>query len=227
MPSQQAISTQCGPIECVIFDCDGTLVDSEVLTQQALVNVFAKYDVELSLEDCMNRFQGGKMTDILRKTCSQSGVSIRIDELEPQFRDECTRLFEKHLDPIPGVPQLLDKLKNAGIEVCVASNGPTSKMEHTLKLTGLYDHFHGKLFSAFDTNAWKPAPDLLLFSALNMAVPVRNCLFIDDTVLGVESGINANMNTIYFRTMPGKAEVHHPLVTTCSSMEEVEAAIFP
>ncbi len=58
-------------IRCVIFDCDGTLVDSEKLCNQALVNIFARFGVTLSLDDCLRHFQGGKMADILADTCER------------------------------------------------------------------------------------------------------------------------------------------------------------
>lgn len=213
------------PVSCIIFDCDGTLIDSEMLSHQAMVQVFAELGVTLDIQECIDHFEGGKLADILQETCERYQVNVSIDELEPRYRNACHTLFESHLQPIPGVPQLLRYLKSQQIDMCVASNGPISKMMHTLQLTGLLQFFQGKLFSAFDTNSWKPAPDLIHYAALNMAYPVEHCLFIDDTNRGIQAGINAGMRTIHFNPNPASPTTSHPLVKRVHSMGELEALI--
>ncbi|MDD1795766.1 6-phosphogluconate phosphatase [Enterovibrio sp. ZSDZ42] len=210
------------PLSCVIFDCDGTLVDSEILSQKAMVDVFAHYGIVLDLQECLDNFQGGKLADILLQTCERHGLSISLDELEPLYREKCEMLFKTHLQPIDGVPELLSMLENAGVDMCVASNGPIEKMKMSLEMTGLLPHFAGRLFSAFDANSWKPAPDLLHYSAMNMAAPTDQCLFVDDTIIGVQAGVNAGMRTIYLNS--GKrVQIDHPLVTCVRSIKELHA----
>ncbi|KXF82371.1 6-phosphogluconate phosphatase [Enterovibrio coralii] len=212
------------PLSCVIFDCDGTLVDSEVLCQMAMVEVFSHYGVTLDLQECLDHFQGGKLADILMQTCERYGLTISLDDLEPLYRDKCAALFDRDLKPVDGVPDVINMLENIGVDICVASNGPVSKMEMTLQMTGLMPHFRGKLFSAFDANSWKPAPDLLHYSAMNMAAPIQECLFVDDTLLGVEAGINAGIRTVYFNTA-NKQAVDHPLVRSVHSMGELSSLL--
>jgi HAD superfamily hydrolase (TIGR01509 family) len=213
-------------ISCIIFDCDGTLVDSETLCCQGLVNVFDKFGATLSLEECKSRFCGGKIADILQSACKMAGVVISIDILEPLYREEVNKLFKAHLKPMPGVDELLHYLDDKHIEICVASNGPVSKIEYALQLTGLLPQFKGKTFSAFDTNSWKPEPDLLRFAAMNMGVLVNECLFVDDTAIGVQAGINAGMRTLYFQQNPDAEDITHPLVTRISTLKEVCNAIY-
>ncbi|MEZ8141946.1 phosphatase [Enterovibrio norvegicus FF-33] len=210
------------PLSCVIFDCDGTLVDSEVLSQMAMVDVFAHYDIVLDLQECLDNFQGGKLADILLQTCERYGLLISLDELEPLYRKKCESLFKTHLTPINGVPDLLNMLEEAGVDMCVASNGPVEKMELSLGMTGLLSHFTGRLFSAFDANSWKPAPDLLHYAAMNMAAPTDQCLFVDDTILGVQAGVNAGMRTVYLNEGK-KMQIDHPLVTCVSSIKELKS----
>lgn len=212
------------PISCVIFDCDGTLVDSEILSHQAIVEIFAQYGVTLDLQECLDNFQGGKLADVLIQTCERYGLSISIDELERLYRKKCKALFSDHLTPIDGVPELLDTLKKVGIDMCVASNGPVSKMALSLETTGLLHHFRDHLYSGFDANSWKPAPDLLHYAAMNMAALTKECLFVDDTVLGVQAGINAGMRTIYFNPHR-KVPIDNPLVISVSSMKELKSLI--
>ncbi|RXJ71893.1 phosphatase [Veronia nyctiphanis] len=207
-------------ISCIIFDCEGTLVDSETLSQQALVNTFACYGVTLTLDECLDHFQGGRQTDILLKTCERHQITLPLHELEPLYRKECDALFGEKLSPIEGVPELLDHLYQIGLDICVASNGPIAKLYSSLESTDLLPYFEGRLFSAYDTNNWKPAPDVLRYAAMNMATPKEQCLFVDDTVQGVQAGINAGMRTIHFNSR-GKDTLEHPLVKTVAGMKEV------
>ncbi|WP_045477959.1 HAD-IA family hydrolase [Vibrio owensii] len=183
-------------IKCVIFDCDGTLVDSERLCCQALVNVFGQYGAEMSFSECVEHFRGGKLADILRDTKELMNLNVPIDVLEPQYRDELQKLFVRHLKPMDGAKRLIHFLDSHNIEYCVASNGPKDKIEYSLELTGLLDAFKGKVFSAFDANSWKPEPDLIMYSAMNMGFLPSDCLYIDDTPKGVEAGLNAGIKTV-------------------------------
>ncbi|MCW8334880.1 HAD-IA family hydrolase [Vibrio paucivorans] len=183
------------PIKCVIFDCDGTLVDSEILCCQALVNIFNRLGVRYSLSEATNRFEGGKLADILASASQDAGVSIPLDTLEPLYREEVTRLFELDLKPMLGARDLLEFLMANRIDFCVASNGPRSKIIHSLKLTHLEQYFTGNIFSAFDTNSWKPEPDLIRYSAMNMGYTLFECVYVDDTLKGVEAGIRAGVKT--------------------------------
>ncbi|WP_299017496.1 6-phosphogluconate phosphatase [uncultured Photobacterium sp.] len=208
-------------IRCIIFDCDGTLVDNETVCNQALVNVFNRFGASLKLEECLKYFQGGKLADILVQTRERTGIKVPIDVLEPQYREECRKLFEQGLYPIPGVPELLKSLSDKGCEMCIASNAPINKIEQTLSLTGLLPYFEGKLFSGFEANSWKPEPDILHFAAMNMGVKLQECVFVDDTVKGVEAGINAEMRTFHFAARPSSTTINHPCVTTITAMPEL------
>ncbi|NVC94552.1 HAD family hydrolase [Vibrio natriegens] len=184
-------------VKCVIFDCDGTLVDSERLCCQALVHVFNQHGAELTIDECVSHFKGGKLADILRDTKALMDINVPIDVLEPEYRQELQKLFVRHLQPMDGAKQLLSFFDSHNIEYCVASNGPKDKIEYALELTGLLDAFKGKVFSAFDANSWKPEPDLLMYSAMNMGFLPSDCLYIDDTPKGVEAGINAGIKTVH------------------------------
>lgn len=183
-------------IKCVIFDCDGTLVDSERLCCQALVNVFNQYGAKLTMEECVSHFKGGKLADILIETKKLKQVNVSVDVLEPEYRQELQKLFVRHLQPMDGTKSLLKFFDSHNIEYCVVSNGPKDKIEYVLELTGLLDLFTGKIFSAFDANSWKPEPDLIMYCAMNMGFLPSECLYIDDTPKGVEAGLNAGIKTV-------------------------------
>ncbi|MEF1310922.1 HAD-IA family hydrolase [Vibrio mytili] len=183
-------------VKCVIFDCDGTLVDTERLCCQALVKVFNQYGFSLTFEECIAHFRGGKLADILLDIREFLNVSIPIDVLEPIYREEVQTLFSQHLNPMDGAKTLIQFLDSNDIQYCVVSNGPKDKMEYVLKQAGLLDVFEGKIFSAFDANSWKPEPDLLMYSAMNMGFLPSECLYIDDTPKGIEAGLSAGIKTV-------------------------------
>ncbi|MCK6263886.1 HAD-IA family hydrolase [Vibrio sp. ZSDE26] len=182
-------------IKCVIFDCDGTLIDSERLCCQALVNVFARFNIEFPLQDALTHFEGGKLADILLAACEHVGVQISLDVLEPLYRTELKVLFERDLKSMNGSVELLNYLDNQGIEYCVVSNGPLDKIKYSLELTELASYFNGKMFSAFDANSWKPDPDLICYAAMNMGYSLSECIYVDDTVKGIEAGLSAGVKT--------------------------------
>lgn len=190
--------------KCVIFDCDGTLIDSEKLCCQALVNVFSEFGAELNLNDCYAHFQGGKLADILMDTQTRLGLSVSIDTLEPLYRAELEALFQRHLKPMDGAVELIEFLKNQDIEFCIASNAPKSRVESSLAMTGMLDDFKGKVFSAFDANSWKPEPDLIMYTAMNMGLLPNECIYVDDTLKGIEAGVRAGIQS--FRLRPNLDE---------------------
>lgn len=186
-------------IRCVIFDCDGVLIDSEKLCCKALVNVFSQYSDSVNFEQCMAHFKGGKVADILTHTKKQLGIEVPLDDIEPLYREQVKILFREELHPTQGIHELLGSFSERGVEFCAISNSPKEKIINSLELTGLFSLFKGKIFSAFDANSWKPDPDLLLYAAMSMGYAPHECLYIDDTVKGVETGINAGIKTIHFK----------------------------
>lgn len=186
-------------VKCVIFDCDGTLVDSERLCCQALANVFAEFGHVFPSEHYMAYFQGGKLADILSSTQEQLGLNISLDVLEPLYRKQTEILFKENLKPIPGVQKLLTFLNKQNIEYCVASNAPQEKIRMSLQLTHLLPQFEGKIYSAFDANSWKPEPDLIHLTMMNMGFASNECLYIDDTLKGLEAGVRAGVESYFLK----------------------------
>lgn len=209
--------------QCVIFDCDGTLVDSERLCCQALCETFLRFNANLSMEEAVSHFEGGKLADILAATKHRLGVNVSIDRLEPVYREILDDLFEKQLQPMDGVFEALEFLTQSGIEYCVASNGPSDKIKKCLELTGLLPFFKGKIFSAFDTNSWKPEPDLIFYSAMNMGFRLQECVYVDDTPKGLEAGVRAGVKTVHLSGLNNKS--HSLDLVKIQSLRELETVI--
>ncbi|WCE32585.1 HAD-IA family hydrolase [Vibrio sp. SCSIO 43137] len=217
---------QLSNIQCVIFDCDGVLIDSEPLCCRALLNVFVCFKPNLTYSEIEKHFRGGKIADILTETRDRLGLNISLDELEPLYRKQTQVLFQALLQPMPGINQVLDQLDSNGVQYCVVSNSPKSKIEYYLRLTGLYEKFQGKLFSAFDANSWKPDPDLLLYAAMNMGFSTAECLYVDDSDKGIEAGLNAGIATIHFKSTLNRRSDFYPETLSISKAEQLPAILF-
>ena len=207
-------------IEAVFFDCDGTLVDSEVICSRAYVHMFKEFGITLDLEEVFKRFKGMKLYEIIAVIGEENGVKLENAALEPVFRAEVARLFDSELEIIPGAKALLDAVT---VPICVVSNGPVSKMQHSLGKTGLLHHFPDLLFSGYDIQSWKPEPAIMFHAAKALGVNTQRCILVDDSVAGVQSGIAAGMEVFYFCADPHNKPVEHPQVTTFTELSQLPA----
>ena len=197
-------------VEAVFFDCDGTLVDSEVICSRAYVHMFKTFGITLDLEEIFKRFKGVKLYEIIDIINDEHGTQLEKAELEPVYRAEVARLFDTELEVIAGANALLDAVS---VPMCVVSNGPVSKMQH----------FPDKLFSGYDIQRWKPDPALMHHAAKAMNVDVEKCILVDDSSAGAQSGIDAGMEVFYFCADPHNKPIVHPKVTTFTDLAELPA----
>lgn len=176
-------------IDAVLFDCDGTLVDSETLAMEVYAAFAEAEGVPMSAEQAHTLFAGEKMANTMAKMSQWIGRPLG-PEFEIEVRARMARLFEQRLEPIDGAVELL-----AGLDMpfCVVSNGPRSKMEITLSVTGLDAHLQGRVFSAYEVGVWKPEPGLFLHAAQALGVTPERCAVVEDTRLGLDAGIAAGM----------------------------------
>ncbi|CAI1161959.1 Phosphorylated carbohydrates phosphatase TM_1254 [Serratia fonticola] len=207
-------------VECVLFDCDGTLVDSEVLCSKAYVHMFAHYGIELALEEVFKKYKGIKLYEIIERVNTEQGVNLPASDLEPIFRQEVARLFDAELQPIAGARELLAQMT---APMCTVSNGPVSKMQHSLGLTDMLFYFDDRLFSGYDIQRWKPDPAIVFHAAQQMQVPVERCILVDDSVAGAQAGIAAGIPVFYFCADPHNQPIDHPLVTTFEDLAQLPA----
>ncbi|WP_174869554.1 6-phosphogluconate phosphatase [Pectobacterium polaris] len=205
-------------IECVFFDCDGTLVDSEVLCCQAYVNIFIPYGVNLSLEEVIKTYKGVKLYEIIARISQQHGLTVSVDDAERHFRQEVKRLFDEFLQPIEGARELVQSIT---VPMAVVSNGPVSKMQHSLGLTHMLDLFGDHLYSGYDLKKWKPDPAVLYHAAEQLQLPIEHCILVEDSAAGVQAGIAAGIPVFYYCADPHNQPIHHPLVTMFDDMREL------
>ena len=174
-------------IECLIFDLDGTLVDSEILCQQAYCDTIP--DLDWDIDYIVSHFRGKKFDFIATAIETHIGHPLPPD-YEILYRARVAELFEAGLQPFPNVEQAILALD---IPKCIASAGPLRKMHHSLGLTGLLQHFEPHLFSSYVVKSWKPDPGLFLHAAKSMGFSPDRCLVIEDSTVGIEAARAAGM----------------------------------
>ena len=174
----------------IIFDCDGTLVDSEPVSNKVVSDMINELGIEMTPERSVELFAGTQFSNIVSYVHSfEPGVSA--EEFEADFRKRSKIAFEQYLEPVEGVVNFIESLS---IPYCVASNGPQIKMATTLEVTGLKKYFGENIYSAYDIQSWKPDPGLFLHAAQTMGFKAEDVLVIEDTISGLNAAVNANMD---------------------------------
>jgi HAD superfamily hydrolase (TIGR01509 family) len=182
------------PIEAVIFDADGTLVDSEELGLEVLAQHARAVGVPLEgLE--ISALRGKSMASNLQLFAERLGQALP-DDFEQQARARMAEVFERHLVPMPGAREVVEGL---AVPCCVATNGPRHKVELTLRITGLLDLFQGRIFSGYELGTFKPAPGLFLAAAAALGVEAARCAVVEDSEPGLLAGLAAGMRVFAVR----------------------------
>jgi HAD superfamily hydrolase (TIGR01509 family) len=182
------------PTRLVIFDCDGVLVDSDRISLRIQAQRISALGLETTYEDCLGDFLGLGMPATLRILSERLGRPVPdgwVEELSAAVNEA----FERELTPVPGIIEALDDIE---LPTCVASSGTHDKMRFTLGLTGLYDRFAGRIFSAEEVRRGKPAPDLFLHAAACMDIPPEDCAVVEDSPFGVAAAKAAGMRVLGF-----------------------------
>jgi len=177
----------------VIFDCDGVLVDSELITNRVFVGMLNELGLKLSLDDMFEQFVGRSMPQCLALMAQLLGREVP-EEFVAEYQVRIAAALKNELKAVPGIESVLESIK---LPYCVASSGTHEKMQMTLGLTGLLPKFQGKMFSVTEVAHPKPDPDVFLHAAKQMGV-ASSCAVIEDTPTGVRAGVAAGMTVFGF-----------------------------
>jgi len=178
-------------IELIIFDCDGLVVDSELLANTLAAKLKTQFGFPITAEEHIRKFVGlsnksPEYLEIFSKLPSNY-KEVALKERELLFKDK-----------LNAVENIEYALKNLDINYCLASSGSMDKMDLTLGLTGLKHYFFNKIFSADMVDNGKPSPDVFLYAAKEMKTNPKNCLVIEDSVPGIIAAKAAGMKVLGF-----------------------------
>lgn len=195
-----------GRISLVIFDCDGVLVDSEVIACREDAACLSDAGFPVTPEEMARRFVGTSAKSML-VTLSEQYRRQPQPGLNEVRQARIMAAFETELQPILGILEAVSQLR---AKRCIASSSPLHRIVRSLELTGLRDYFGGSLYSASMVARGKPAPDLFLYAAAQMKVDPLECVVIEDSPSGVVGAKAAGMRVVGFvggsHCGPGHAE---------------------
>jgi len=193
-------------LDLVIFDCDGVLVDSEVISCQAHAEVLSLCGYPITAAQVFDRFLGRSLKQAKVEVEAELGRSLP-DDFNAQLQDRLFGAFARDLQVVRGIPEALDAIDRP---VCVASSGSHQRMRVSLGATGLYDRLAPHIFSASQVENGKPAPDLFLFAAAQMKARPAACVVIEDSLAGIRGAVAAGMTVLGFHggshCRPGHAD---------------------
>ncbi len=214
-----------GDLQLVIFDCDGVLVDSEVISNRVLASLLTSNGLPMTLAETRRDYQGLLLDEVVTVTERKLGHRLPADFLD-RFQAERAEEFRRELKPVPGAAEAVRRIQAAGVRVCVASQGKLEKTRMTLGLTGL-DRLipSDAVFSAYSVPRGKPHPDLFLHAAERMGAEPTGCVVVEDTPLGVTAAVAAGMRVFGFTADSDEAALRRAGAEILHSLDQLPALL--
>ncbi len=178
----------------IIFDCDGVLIDSEIVVCRLVGEELTRLGYPLSTEEVIRRFAGRPEREMVSDIEEDWGQRIP-GEFFTHVKERMEAAYASELRAVPGVADALDGLR---IPYCVASSSYPEKLRLGLGSVGLLDRFEDRLISAYLVAHGKPAPDVFIYAAGWMRTPIAECLVIEDSTHGVRAARSAGMRVFGF-----------------------------
>lgn len=180
--------------QLIIFDCDGVLIDSEIISAQMLIDALTGLGVDIDLTYVARHFLGRSYPTVMATIRRDFGLDLPPD-FEENYRTKLLAAFEKDLKVMPHVAAAIDRL---ALPYCVATSSSPRRAAFSLNLVGL-GHLAGpRLFTASMVERGKPAPDLFLHAARACGVAPADCLVIEDSLTGIRAAHAAGMQVWRF-----------------------------
>jgi HAD superfamily hydrolase (TIGR01509 family) len=170
------------------------LVDTELVSNTVLAGLLTDAGLPTTFEQCMDIYRGRSIASVMQLAAERHGAPLPAD-IPDRYYAEIERVFARDLEAVPGVVAALDRI---ALPSCVASSGPHHKMAVTLRSTGLWERFEGRIFSATEVQRGKPAPDLFLHAAREMGFDPATTAVVEDSVPGIQAARAAGMRALAF-----------------------------
>ncbi len=204
--------------QLIIFDCDGTLVDSEALYNTAIADIVSEYGLtKYTPAYCLEHFTGLTLGNIRGMIEAESGHDLSSVLTSEIYVARAQAKMDEGLSAIPGARDLLDYAASR-YKICVASNGERSSVIKSLKITGLFDYFgEERIFTKIEVPRPKPFPDLFLHAAAKMSESPAHTLVLEDSMAGVKAGVDAGMQVF------GVTPAHHDPARQAENLRQIGA----
>jgi HAD superfamily hydrolase (TIGR01509 family) len=221
MDARYAMISRMHDLRLVIFDCDGVLVDSEVISNGVLARMLTEEGLPTTLAEARRDYQGLLLSEVIEKAQEKLGNELPTDWLT-RYETKRAAEFYRDLRPVRGAGEVVARISAAGADVCVASQGKLDKTRLSLDITGLRPLFPDcALFSAYSVPRGKPHPDLFLHAAEEMGVEPSNCVVVEDTPSGVTAGVAAGMRVFGYSADSDERALQEAGAEAFACMEEL------
>ena len=182
------------PIDLIIFDCDGVLIDSEIVVCRLVSEEMTRLGYPITTHQVIERYAGRPEREMISEIEQDWGRPVPA-EYFPKIRRLTGDAYANELLPVPGVLEILGRIR---MPICVASSSYPEKLRLGLETAGLLECFAGHVVSALSVAHGKPAPDVFIYAAGWMRTPVCGCLVIEDSVAGTRAARAAGMRVFGF-----------------------------
>jgi HAD superfamily hydrolase (TIGR01509 family) len=177
----------------IIFDFDGVLADSEILSNTVIAEILTELGVPTTLDDSLRLFMGKRFHEVISAVEEAVGHSLPKDF--PEFYQQRTlSRFRQDLSLIEGARAYIEAFLD--IPRCIASSSSPDRLKVCLEILNLAEYFGPRVYSASEVARGKPYPDIFLHAAERMGVDPQSCIVIEDSVHGVQAGVAAGMTVI-------------------------------
>lgn len=191
--------------DAILFDCDGTLIDSEPICNQILAELITAAGAPMTADECMHAFIGTNLTYVHQWVREQKGLT-----LAAEFNDRCRAMVRERcvtdLKEMPGAKAVMERLAGTALKRAVVSNSGLDYLRYTLGLTHLLPLLEPHVYSAHQVARPKPAPDVYLFAATSLGVAPGRCLVVEDTWAGVTAAAAAGARVAALASGPHATE---------------------
>jgi len=205
-------------IKLVIFDCDGVLIDSEIISAEVLIEKLSVFGITIDVEYIQEHFLGFSFSSVKEKIYNAFNVKLE-DSFEHEYRLALLENFETNLKTTVGIKQILE---NLDVPFCLATSSSPKRTEKALNIVALTTYFENTVFTASEVKNGKPAPDLFLHAAQSMNIEPKHCLVIEDSLAGVTAAITAGMQAIHYKGGLHMSSAPHVIAKKYPQVEVIE-----
>lgn len=201
----------------IIFDCDGVLIDSEIVAARLEAEAATALGLPITAEEICRRFAGTTTREVWQTLERELGRPLPEGFFEAHL-EHVRDVFSRDLEPIRGARAALERVAAAAIPFCVASSTRLPSLLTNLATAGLADLVDGRVYSASQVKRAKPAPDVFMFAASQMGADPADCLVIEDSVAGVTAARRAGMRVAGFLGGSHVTEGHDERLNAAGAM---------
>jgi HAD superfamily hydrolase (TIGR01509 family) len=205
--------------KCVLFDCDGVLVDTETTSFRVFGEVLSSLGYEAPIAKMAVDFSGTSLGACMRHVEGLFNMKLP-ENFEAIFREKSFEAFKKEVTPIPNIHELLEDFP---LPFCTASSAQKAKIILNLTTAKLIHHFEGKIYSAYEIQQWKPDPGVFLWAAKEMGFTPDECLVVEDSFSGLTAARAGGFKAIGYAPKEHNVKLLTPMnVPLISDIREVK-----